>query len=47
MNGGINLGFQTTKGDVGESTRKSKSFKEQMEEQILKMKNGLPIHLKV
>lgn len=46
MNGGISLGFANTKGDVGESTRKSKSFKEQMEEQILKMKQ-IPVNKKV
>ena len=46
MNGGISLGFANTKGDVGESTRKAKSLKEEIKEKIFQMQQ-IPINKKV
>lgn len=40
------MGFQTVKGDVGESTRKSKSLKEEIKEKIFKMQQ-IPVNKKV
>ena len=40
------MGFQTAKGDVGESTRKAKSLKDEIREKIFKMQQ-VPINKKV
>lgn len=40
------MGFANKKGDVGEATRKTKSFKEKLEEQILKMQQ-IPVSKKI